>query len=85
MAWRDALDALLLEFQAPGVVLLPAAFATAGFPRWLAWLGVAEWGMAAIATLLLVFAPDAATVPLLISFGLYAPWVWGGAWWLLRG
>ncbi len=71
-------------YSLAGLLLLPAVFATAGFPRWLAWLGVAEWGLAALATLLLIFAPGAATIPLLISFALYAPWVWGGAIWLLR-
>lgn len=72
-------------YSLAGLLLLPAAFATTGFPRWLAWLGVAEWGMAAVATLLLIVAPHLATIPLLISFAFYAPWVWGGAWWLLRG
>jgi len=27
-----------------GLLLLPALFATADYPRWLAWLGTAEWG-----------------------------------------
>lgn len=67
-----------------GLLLLPACFATPDYPRKLVWLGVAEWGIAAIATVLLVLMPDIATVPLLISFFLYAPWIWGGAWWLLR-
>jgi hypothetical protein len=68
-----------------GLILLPAVFSTPGYPRWLAWLGVAEWGIAAIATALLVVSPGLATGPLLISFALYAPWVWGSALWLLRG
>jgi hypothetical protein len=68
-----------------GLLLLPAVFSTPGYPRWLAWLGAAEWGIAALATILLVLAPDLATGPLLISFALYAPWVWGSAVWLLRG
>jgi hypothetical protein len=68
-----------------GLLLLPAVFATPGYPRWLAWLGVVEWGIAALATILLVFAPGLATGPLLVSFALYAPWVWGNAVWLLRG
>ncbi len=67
-----------------GLILLPAVFATRNYPRWLAWLGLFEWGIAAIATALLVFAPDLATFPLLVSFALYAPWVWGSALWLLR-
>ena len=68
-----------------GLLLLPAIFATPNYPRWLAWLGTVEWGIAAIATGLLVIAPDFATGPLLVSFALYAPWVWGSAWWVWRG
>jgi hypothetical protein len=67
-----------------GLLLLPALFATQGYPRWLAWLGTVEWSMAALATMLLVFVPDLATGPLLISFALYAPWVWASGVWLLR-
>ncbi len=67
-----------------GLLLLPAVFATPSYPRWLAWLGAAEWGIAALATILLVFVPGLATGPLLLSFALYAPWVWGSAVWLLR-
>ena len=51
----------------------------------MAWLGVMEWGIGALATTLLVFNPDLATGPLLVSFVLYAPWVWGSGVWLLRG
>ncbi len=68
-----------------GLLLLPALFATSIYPRWLAWLGAAEWGIAALATALLMIAPDLATGPLLVSFALYAPWVWGSGVWLLRG
>ncbi len=67
-----------------GLLLLPAVFATPGYPRWLAWLGAAEWGVAALATALLMLAPDLATAPLLLSFALYAPWVWASALWLFR-
>jgi len=67
-----------------GLLLLPAIFATPSYPRWLAWLGTAEWTISAVATGLLVFAPGLATGPLLVSFALYAPWVWGSAVWLLR-
>jgi hypothetical protein len=67
-----------------GLLLLPAVFATPSYPRWLAWLGTAEWSIAALATALLVFAPSLSTGPLLVSFALYAPWVWGSAVWLLR-
>jgi hypothetical protein len=68
-----------------GLLLLPAAFATPGYWRWLAWLGVAEWGLGMIATVLLVVAPALALGPMLLSFALYAPWVWGSAVWLRRG
>jgi hypothetical protein len=71
-------------YSIAGLLLLPSVFATPSYPRWLAWLGVVEWGIALIATALLVIAPDFATGPLLISFSLYAPWVWGSAIWLLR-
>jgi len=71
-------------YSLAGILLLPACFATPTYPRILAWLGVAEWGIAVFATTLLVLAPAIAAVPLLISFFLYAPWVWGSAWWLLR-
>lgn len=67
-----------------GLLLLPAVFATASYPRWLAWLGAVEWCIASIATGLLIFSPSLATGPLLVSFALYAPWVWGSAIWLLR-
>jgi hypothetical protein len=67
-----------------GLLILPAVFATTDYPRWLALLGVAEWGIGALATILLVLAPDLAMGPMLVSFALYAPWVWGSAVWLLR-
>jgi len=71
-------------YSLAGMLLLPAVFATPSFPRPLAWLGAAEWIISSIATVLLVLVPNLATVPLLISFVLYAPWVWGCALWLLR-
>lgn len=71
-------------YSLAGLLLLPALFATSNYPRRLAWLGAAEWGIAALATVLLIFAPGLATGPLLVSFALYAPWVWGSAVWLLR-
>jgi hypothetical protein len=71
-------------YSLAGLLLLPALFATQSYPRWLAWLGAVEWSIAALATTLLVFAPSLATGPLLISFALYAPWVWASAVWLLR-
>ncbi|MEN8173015.1 MAG: hypothetical protein ABFS03_09065 [Chloroflexota bacterium] len=71
-------------YSLAGLLLLPAVISTKTYPRWLAWLGAMEWGIAAIATLLLVISPNLATIPLLVSFILYAPWVWGSAWWLVR-
>ena len=71
-------------YSLAGLLLLPAVFATTDYPRWIAWLGVAEWSVAAIATMLLIIAPAWATVPLVISFFLYAPWVWSSGYWLLR-
>lgn len=69
-------------YSLAGILILPAVIATPDFPRWLTWLGVLEWGISIIATGLLVIAPSLAIVPLLVSFLLYAPWVWGSAWWL---
>jgi hypothetical protein len=67
-----------------GLLILPATFATRGYWRWPAWLGVAEWGLGMLATVLLVAAPALALGPMLVSFALYAPWVWGSALWLWR-
>ena len=67
-----------------GLLLFPALFATSSYPRWLAWLGGVEWTISALASVLLVFAPNLATGPMLIGFALYAPWVWASAVWLLR-
>ncbi|MBT3313448.1 MAG: hypothetical protein HN390_02430 [Anaerolineae bacterium] len=71
-------------YSLAGLLLLPAIFSTKDYPNWLRWLGVIEWGIASVATVLLIIAPHIATIPLLISFALYAPWVWGSASWLLR-
>jgi hypothetical protein len=71
-------------YSLAGLLLLPAVFATKDFPRTLAWLGVVEWTISIFATILLATAPDLATVPLVLSFLLYAPWVWGGAVWIIR-
>ena len=71
-------------YSVAGALLIPAAFATKAYPRWLAWFGVVEWGIALFATVLLMISPVIATVPLLISFVLYAPWVWGSAYWLYK-
>jgi hypothetical protein len=69
-------------YSVAGLLLLPALFATPTYPRPLAWLGAAEWTSAVLATALLVVAPALATEPLLLSFLLYAPWVWGSARWI---
>jgi hypothetical protein len=71
-------------YSVAGLLLLPALFATPTYPRPLAWLGAAEWASAALATGLLAVAPGTATGPLLLSFLLYAPWVWGSARWIAR-
>jgi hypothetical protein len=71
-------------YSLAGILLLPAVFATPDFPRLLLWVGVAEWTISCIATAMLVLVPSHAIIPLVISFALYAPWVWGSAWWLLR-
>ena len=66
-----------------GMLILPAIFATQSYPRWLAKLGATEWIISSVATVLLIFAPDIAAIPLVISFLLYAPWVWGSALWIM--
>jgi hypothetical protein len=71
-------------YSLAGLLLLPAMAATTAYPRWLVWLGTAEWSIALIAALLLVVSPALATVPLLVSFLLYAPWVWGSGFWIYR-
>jgi hypothetical protein len=71
-------------YSLAGILLLPAVFMTPGFPRWLKWIGIIEWGVSILATGLLVLAPSFATFPLVISFMFYAPWVWGSAWWILK-
>jgi len=71
-------------YSVAGILLLPAVFRTANFPRWLKWIGIVEWSVSILATVLLVIAPSLATIPLVISFMFYAPWVWGAAWWVLR-
>jgi len=71
-------------YSLAGMLLLPAIFATPGFSKPLAWLGTFEWTISIVATLLLVVLPNAATIPLVISFIFYAPWVWGSALWLIR-
>lgn len=71
-------------YSIAGILILPAVFSTEGFPKWLAWLGVTEWGLSLLATGLLIINPGLAAVPLVISFLLYAPWAWGAALWLIQ-
>ena len=71
-------------YSVAGLLLLPGAFATEDYPRWLTWPGVSEWGIATLASILLVLMPEFATIPLLVSFVLFAPRVWGSAFWLFR-
>ena len=74
-------------YSLAGLVLLPALARTRGYPRWLLNLGALEWGVAAVATVLLALqAPGAAAATALASaaFVLYAPWAWANAWWVLR-
>ena len=71
-------------YSIAGLLILPAVFSTVDFPKWLAWLGVIEWSLSIFATGLLMVNPSLAAVPLVISFLLYAPWVWGSAMWLIR-
>ena len=71
-------------YSLAGIMILPAVFRTDGFPRWLAWLGTVEWVISILATIMLLLSPQLATAPFLISFLLYAPWVWGSAIWLVR-
>lgn len=71
-------------YSVAGLLLLPAAFVVPSFPVWLKWIGVIEWGVSIIATILVVVAPALAAIPLVIAFMFYGPWVWGCAWWLLK-
>jgi hypothetical protein len=69
-------------YTAAGLLLLPALFATRGYPRSLAWLAVLLWGISVPATLLLAFDAAGATVVFSAALLLYVPWVWLSAWWL---
>jgi hypothetical protein len=69
-------------YSVAGLALVPAMFLTDRFPRLLAWLGTALWVVACVATALLALEPGIAYGALVLSFLLFAPWVWGSAWWL---
>jgi hypothetical protein len=72
-------------YTAAGLLLLPALRSTPGVPRALIWLSVAEWGVSAVATGLLAFGASGGRTVAGLGFALYAPWVWVGAWWVVRG
>jgi hypothetical protein len=69
-------------YTAAGLVLLPALARTA---RVLFWIGVAEWGVSAVATALLAFGAPGGRAAAALSFLLFAPWAWLGARWVLAG
>jgi hypothetical protein len=71
-------------YTVAGLLLLPAVFATRGYPRGLAWLGVVLWAVSALATVLLATDAAPATAVFAVALLLYPPWVWGSAWWLAR-
>jgi hypothetical protein len=69
-------------YSLAGLALLSALFATRAYPRRLVWLGAAEWGISAVATVLLALDAVGAEAVAAIGFALYAPWVWLSAAWL---
>jgi hypothetical protein len=72
-------------YTAAGLLLLPALRGTPGVPRALLLLGAAEWGISAVATALLAFDVAGGRTVAGLGLALYAPWVWLGAWWVLKG
>jgi hypothetical protein len=71
-------------YTVAGLLLLLALRRTQGPPPALLRLGVAEWGVSAVATGLLAFDVSGGRAAAALAFVLYAPWVWLGAWWVLR-
>jgi hypothetical protein len=65
--------------------LVTAVLFRAPVPRLLAWLGVATWGVAALATLALAFAPVALPAAVALSIFLYVAWAWAIAAWCQFG
>ena len=65
-----------------GLLLVGAAAGTAGYPRPLLVLGVVEWGVSALAVLLLGVSMTAASPLLVVGILLYGPWAWANAWWI---
>jgi hypothetical protein len=72
-------------YTAAGLVLLPALARTARVPRALFRIGVAEWGVSAVATALLAFGAPGGRAAAALSFLLFAPWAWLSARWVLAG
>jgi hypothetical protein len=70
-------------YTAAGLLLLPALIATPGVPRALVALGLAEWGLSAVATVLLGFGASAGSAIAAVAFVLFAPWAWVAAKWVL--
>lgn len=70
-------------YTAAGLVLLPALARTARVPRALFRIGVAEWGVSAVATGLLAFGAPGGHAAAALGFLLFAPWAGLGAWWVL--
>ena len=71
-------------YTAAGLLLLPA-LVISRVPRALLWLSVGEWGVSAVATILLALGTAGAGAVATVGFLLYAPWAWAGARWVLRG
>jgi hypothetical protein len=72
-------------YTAAGLVLLPALVRTERVPRALIRVGVAEWGISAVATALLAFGAPGGRATAALGFLLFAPWAGLGARWLLAG
>jgi hypothetical protein len=70
-------------YTAAGLVLLPALARTARVPRALFRVGVAEWGVSAVATGLLAFGAPGGRASAALGFLLFAPWAGLGARWVL--
>ena len=69
-------------YSVAGLLLLPPLFSTPAYPRWLAWVGAAEWIASALTTVLLIASPALPSGPILVCIALYAPWIWGSMWWV---
>jgi hypothetical protein len=70
-------------YTAAGLVLLPALVRTTRVPRALIRVGVAEWSVSALATVLLAFGAPGGHAAAALGFLLFAPWAGLGARWVL--